>query len=460
MHSIPCALFPQAVIFENTKKNQRSYLKIPCNIECFHNTKTALREDPSLGTVYLFQGKINKPKRKYKCPHCKCKMHIHGSVPAELKHLSMGAAHTCICFEKTRYICPECGFTCMQEVPFQASHHNITTALKAYVIDLLEMGDITVKRISELTGLCKNIVHDIDLERLREKHTVNGTKLKRPEKQAKFLGIDEFKLHRGHKFATIIVDLETGHILWITEGKKKSCVYEFIDFVGQEWMDRVEAVACDMNSDYQEAVEERCPHINIVYDFFHIQKNFNDKVISEVRKDEQKRLMDNGDKAGAKALKNARYILTASKKTLKQKDADAVKGTVFHKGSNLFGTHDLVLKPGYVEKYNKLIAGNSLLFTCDLIKEKLCYAYTLNDEQSMKTEIIDIIELCLGTKNKHFAWFARLLYRHLDGIVSHAKYKISTGKVEGINNKIKTLRRQGYGYPNDEYFFLKVIDIC
>lgn len=460
MNCTSSALFSQAFIYKNTLEHKRSYLRVPCTLENFRNTATYVCDDEKHGTIYEFQGNLKKPKHNCKCPYCKCRMQIHDSCQVKLKHFPILKTYTCVTFEKLRYKCPKCDFTCMQNVPFQALGHNITTELKAYVIDLLEKGNITVKCLSELTGLCKNTIHDIDLERLREKHTVDGAKLKKPEKQARFLGIDEFKLHNGYKFATIIVDLETGHILWITEGKKKSCVYDFINFVGQKWMSGVKAVACDMNSDYQEAVQERCPHIKIVYDLFHIQKNFNDKVISEIRKDEQRRLIEAGDKAGAKALKNTKYILTSSIETLERKDREAAAGKILHKGSQLFKIHDLSRKAGYVEKYNELIKSNSLLFACALVKEKIRYAYSLNDEQKMEKEIIDTINICLGTRNKHFAWFAKLLFNHLDGIVSHAKYKISTGKVEGINNKIKTLRRQGYGYPNDEYFFLKLIDIC
>ena len=57
-------------------------------------------------------------------------------------------------------------------------------------------------------------------------------------------------------------------------------------------MDGVEAVACDMNSDFQEAFEEKCRLIQVVFDYFHIVKNFNDRVVGEVRKDEQKRLSE------------------------------------------------------------------------------------------------------------------------------------------------------------------------
>ena len=63
-----------------------------------------------------------------------------------------------------------------------------------------------------------------------------------------------------------------------------------------------------------------------------------------------------------------------------------------------------------------------------------------------------------ATSNPHLLWFGRLLNNHFEGIIAHATYNISAGKIEGINNKIKTLRRQGYGYPDDDYFFLKLFD--
>ena len=122
----------------------------------------------------------------------------------------------------------------------------------------------TLKQVAEITGLGKNTVKALDLKRLKELYTIDGTKLIRPEQPAKMLAIDEFKLHNGHRYATHIIDLDTGHILWISHGKKKQVVYGFIDHVGLEWMDSVEAVACDMNSDFQEAFEEKCPWIQPV----------------------------------------------------------------------------------------------------------------------------------------------------------------------------------------------------
>jgi transposase len=130
--------------------------------------------------------------------------------------------------------------------------------LHHYARDLFAYG-LTNKEVAYLTGLGKNTVKALDQQRLKDKYTIDGHRLIQPERQARFLGIDEFKLHNGHKYAVIIIDMETGHILWLAHGKKKASVYSFIEHVGDEWMDGVEAVACDMNSDFQEAFKDRCP---------------------------------------------------------------------------------------------------------------------------------------------------------------------------------------------------------
>ena len=95
----------------------------------------------------------------------------------------------------------------------------------------------------------------------------------------------------------------------------------------------------------------------------------------------------------------------------------------------------------------------------DIIKEMLSEAYKAPSEPEMASLITEIMEICYSSENKHLQWFGRLMDRHFEGIIAFATYRISNGQIEGINNKIKTLRRQGYGYPDDEYFFLKLFDI-
>ncbi|MGB4406042.1 MAG: ISL3 family transposase [Sphaerochaeta sp.] len=434
-----------------------NYIKLPSGLKGFSNLQTEIVKTLSGRDSYLLHGELKQDEPDCICPHCDSKMHIHNTYEASLNHLCFGSTLSFLRFKKLRYFCPSCSHTKMQEVPFQALGHRMTLPLWQYTRDLLTYG-FTNKAVTYLTGLGKNTVKDIDMQRLRDKYTIDGKKLIQPETQAKYLGIDEFKLHNGNKYAVVIIDMETGHILWLAHGKKKATVFSFIEHVGLDWMDGVEAIACDMNSDFEEAFEKMCPHIQVVFDYFHIVKNFYDKVVSEVRKDEQRRLLAEGDLKAAESLKNSKYILTSSFKTLQRKDKEAEEGKLHSKGSSLFSKEPVPMKPGYVARYEKILELNKLFFTLDLIKEKLTEAYKSKDEVEMADMISEIMDICKMTGNEHFRKFYRLLDNHFEGIIAHATYTISAGKIEGINNRIKTIRRQGYGYPDDDYFFLKLFD--
>ena len=182
-------------------------------------------------------------------------------------------------------------------------------------------------------------------------------------------------------------------------------------------------------------------------------------MVSKSRKDEQRRLYDEGNIEGACQLKRSKYILTSSRKTLQRKDQEARDGKVISKGSEMFCKEEYRRKEGDEARYDDLLKENKLLFTCDLIKETLTLAYSREDEILMMKDIEKVMDLCEENENVHLMWFHRLLSRHFEGIIAHATYGMSSGKIEGINNKIKTLRRQGYGYPDDDYFFLKLFDL-
>ena len=435
------------------------FLILPSCLYGFNNTETTVETARSGRLVYCHKGTLDLPEEERICT-CGRRMHINSHPDIYIRHLCIGGNLSGLSFPHNQLRCPECGATKSQFISFKTYGHLITKALHQYTCDLLARGTYTNKQVAEITGLGENTVKDIDKKRLQDIYTTDGgSKLIKPEKQARFLGIDEFKLHNGRRYATHIIDLESGHVLWIQNGKKKQVVYDFIDHVGMEWMSGVEAVACDMNSDFQEAFEEKCEWIQPVFDYFHIVKNFNDKVVSEVRKDEQRRLFEEGNIEAARALKRTRYILMSNRSTLQKKDEDAANERVVHKGSPLFKTEDIKRKSGYEAKYDALLSENKLLFTLDLIKEKLSAAYALTDEIRMADAISDIMDICEATGNKHLLWFRKLLDDHFEGIIAHATYKISAGKIEGINQKIKTLRRHGYGYPDDEYFFLKIMDM-
>ena len=106
---------------------------------------------------------------------------------------------------------------------FKDRDHNISKALINSVEDQLRIG-IRLKDIVQNTGLHEHTVKDIDKSRLQDKHTElipEGRKLKRPTTYSKYIGIDEFKLHNSHQYATVFINLITGHILYFSYTKCK-----------------------------------------------------------------------------------------------------------------------------------------------------------------------------------------------------------------------------------------------
>ncbi|QUC02226.1 ISL3 family transposase [Atopobium sp. oral taxon 416] len=379
------------------------------------------------------------------CPCCRKAMEGNGQVPIALRHLPLGMERARVEVLRPRWACRECGTSSIEGVPFRAPGQRITLPLLTFVCDLLAL-DQTLKAVSLMAGLNRNVVKKIERARLSGLYTEgegSRLKLRKPKRQARYLGADTFKLHNARRWATVIIDLKTGHVLWLAYTKRKQVVYDFCDFVGSEWMLYVEAIACDMNADFERAFLKRHPHLDIVYDYFHLIKNFNEKVICKVRKDEQARLKEESNAEAVRALKHSTYILMSGADTRKRKERDARAGKVVSRGSALFGKEEVLQKGGARKRYKELISQNELLAACDIVGEMLSRAYGYRQEKRMRDAMERIVEVCRGTKDRHFGWFARLVESHMDGIVAHARHHISSGKVEGTNQMIKTLRRAG-----------------
>ena len=473
MHTTPNVASNQAFAFSNYIAPAGT-LAIPSGLPGFVQTQVkaehvarneGTKKNPYVHRTleYRFEGFCEGSDEPKTCPDCGAPLFRHGSFSTNLRHVPIGDRYSVVNVRRDRFRCsnPECGCSKTAEINFKSKGHLVTEPLRNYAERLLAFG-MTLKQVSHITGMHKDIVKDIDKARLEKLYTEAGEDGKRtlikPETQARYLGIDEFKLHDGYRFATLIMDMETGCILWLQEGKKKQVVHDFIEHAGPEWMSKVEAVSADMNSDFEEAFLEKCPHLKIVFDYFHIVKNLNEKVISEVRKDEQKRLIEEGDPEAAKSLKNCRYILMSHWDSLKARDAEANAGKIVSKGSELFKSEPVKRKGNLLSRYCRLIEQNELFFCLDYVKEAVANAYRQQNTEEMRTKIKNIVSYCKAVGNVHFEWFARLLDNHLEGIVSHAEFRLSNGKVEGINQKIKTIRRASYGLPDNEYFFLKLFD--
>lgn len=403
----------------------------------------------------VFEGEMVARPEDRICPHCGAPMRIHSHPITSVTHVSGGCMHQRIDVRRTRMYCPVCCETTMRELPFVSADHRITLHEEQWTEQLLQMG-LTLKETAALAGLHPHTVKSIDMARLQALYTEDG-KLKKPDEPALTLLVDEFKLANGPEYATMILDGDTGKALWLQKGKTKKVIYDFMEFVGEEFMLGVQAVASDMNASYGNAFREWYPHIDVVYDLFHIVKNYNEMVLDATRKKEQERLMREGRVEEARSISGAKFILLSHPETLEKKDAKA--GQIRRKGSKLFCSDDKICTGDRVEKLEKILSENTALFTAYYIREDLVNAYrTAQSGQEMAAAMIDIICLCRETGSRHFERFANLLEKHLDGIITYPVHHISTGRIEGMNRKIKTIRREAYGLPDDDYFFLKVMD--
>jgi transposase len=392
------------------------------------------------------------------CPECRCKhIDIHQHHEITLRHLPLMTKPHSIVITRARGRCRACGKIVWQPIPFQLDGHRITKHLAAFIISFLEKG-YTLKEVSQITATHPSIVKEIDRERLKQQYDQY-----RPKEFSRYIAIDEFLLHKGHRYATVVIDLETGHVLFCEEGKKKEQVYHFIEQMGDRWMNQVEAVAMDMNAQYDSAFREKAPQVKIVYDLFHLVKLYNDKVLTAMRRRKQNELQERGDQAGYTLFKGSRYLLLSNRSTLQDKDSRAKKNNrslsenYLKKGLSL-PPGARIMHTGHEAKLDALLSANSEFSAAYILLEQLKLAFKTDNEKELASGMRSWLKLARQCKSEEIHSYADTIDNHLDGIVNHARFPISTGKLEGTNNMIKTIRRKAYGLPDTPYFFWKIME--
>ena len=192
-------------------------------------------------------------------------------------------------------------------------------------------------------------------------------------------------------------------------------------------LSNVTMLAMDMNGAFIEEVRARCPNAEIVYDLFHVVAKFGREVIDRVRVDEANRLRN--DKKARKVIKGARWLL-------------------------LWNPHNVSGQERV--RLNELLAANRRLYRVYVLKEDLKYLWEFNDPAAAKRFFADWYDRAIRSRIEPLIRFARNLKTYMGGIISHCRYPLHTSLLEGMNNKIKVIKRMAYGFHDDEYFFLKI----
>ena len=391
-----------------------------------------------------------------RCPVCGSPMHRHGKRSMRLHDIDLlGHLHIIIvAYDRYCCSCEGCNHTQMQEIAFKEPGHSITRRMGRRIRTRLNCG-AGISETARSLSVHPSVIYEIDKANL--KAMLDGV----APPVCEYIGIDEFKLHKGHRYATVVTDLATGRVLFLEAGKSKEQAYHFFEVVGDAWMRHVKAVSMDMNAQYDLAFRERWPGIRIIYDHFHLVKMYNDTVLTAIRRRKQREMLESGDEKGYTLLKNSRYLLLSKMDTLRELDRQAHENNArlhemyLDKGRPL-PPGERIRSPYKERRLNDILAANEDLSVCYLLLEQFNLAYGVTSITELYKGMKSWMKLARQSAIPELLSFCGTIERHLMGIVYHAKFPISSGKVEGVNNLIKTIRRKAYGFRDTEYFFLKI----
>ncbi len=312
--------------------------------------------------------------------------------------------------------CKDCGSVLWPHLPFAPGRQRYTNSFAMFVLSLLQ--HMTIKSAAVFTG------SGWDMIKIIHKRKIKALYKKIDLKNIRYISIDEFKNSRKkEKFMTIVIDLQSGRIIHAVKGRNKECVLPFLKKLSKK-SKKLKAVAMDMGPAYFSAVMEALPHADIVFDHFHVIRLMND-ALGNLRRHLQNEL----DKIGKKTLKGSRYLLLANFENLEAE-----------KQSRL----------------SSLLEINRPLFVMHSMKEQLRLFWKHKDKKTADEFLSFWCRTAVEQGIRALTKVAQTLLSRKSALLNYFDHFISSGKIEGIINKIKTLKRQVYGFRDIEYFKLRL----
>jgi transposase len=368
--------------------------------------------------VHVHMEKKKSPRR---CKYCKHpNIDVHETIINYVKTIPIGLRETFLVLHLKRFRCQKCWRTFREKRDIADPRKSYSRKFARFVNQLAHF--LTIVDICKLFKVKGGLVREIIKKHLKEKKSrIRWTNLK-------YIAIDEFAIQKGHKYMTVVLDLETGRILYSAKGKDSKCLKGFFTSLKRRRV-KIKAIAMDLSKSFVKAVRDYSKTIPIVFDHFHIISLMN-KALDNIRRSEQKRLNDIGDKTGAKWIKGKRYLMLKGEETLDSKSQS---------------------------KLDLLFENNILLQKTYLLKEWLRSLWKFSSKKECN-HFLDIwLKEAYLLENIHLNRLCKTLEKHREMILNWYDHKITTAKLEGTNNKIKVLKRKGYGYRNLEFFGLLLL---
>lgn len=363
---------------------------------------------------------VEAKERQIECPNCGCRHLVkNGFRMRDFIGLPVGGRKVIIRMKVQRYKCKNkvCDYDRQEHIPFATGSRGYTHRFAKYVVGLLKA--MTLKDAANLLGVTWDTIKDIHSRHLEYHYappSLDGVDC---------IGIDEFAVRKGHIYKTIVVDLRSGRILHVGEGKGADALKGFWKRIKRKGID-IKYVATDLSAAFISSVYEHCPNAVHVFDHFHVVKLMNEKL------DDIRRVQYNMEKDinKRKVLKGTRYLLLSN-------------------GEDIFDKE-------YKTRLDNALDMNKPLSQAYYLKEQLREFWTQVNKEEAEKVMLDWVSQAKESKVPQLMKMAATIMAHRTGILAWYDCHISTGKVEGINNKIKVMKRNAYGFRDERYFELRL----
>jgi len=371
------------------------------------------------GEVYFT---VEKPDVYLECPVCGNEQVIkRGTRKRVFKNIPIGGTMTHIVLPIHRLECKDCKGVYQEAVKFADTYRSYTKKFARYVIGLSK--EMSTKAIAEYLGVSWGLIKSIQKNYLKKEYE----HLK--AKDLKYLAIDEVAIHKGHNYLTVVMDLETGNVIYASQGRKKKSLDKLWKKLNR-YKKNIKAVAMDMWRAYITAVLENLPDAKIIFDRFHITKSFNN-LLRKLRSKIYRNITNTTDK---EVLKGTTWLLLKNSDNLNEERNEE-------------------------KRLKEAIQVNESLFFAYYLKEDLRTFWGLKTVEKAKKFLGKWCAKAYASGVKLLHNFAKTLLSHRTGIFNYFKHRITTGPLEGMNNKVGVLKRRMYGFRDIEFFILKLYDL-
>lgn len=353
------------------------------------------------------------------CPNCRSrKFTLKGKYTRLIRSLPIGSKPVFIEVPIQRILCHQCKTVRQVKIGFAEERRSYSKALERYALELSR--HMTIQDVSKHLEVSWDLIKNIQKRHLEKKYS--NPSLKNVEQ----IAIDEINIGKGHKYLTIVLNLKNGAVIFVGDGKGSEALKPFWKRLKRAKC-TIKCVATDMSPAYISAVLENLSDAVLVFDHFHVIKLFNDK-LSKLRRDIQREAEGPLQK---KVLKGTRWLLLKNPENLNTENNEQ-------------------------KRLKEALKLNEPLATAYYLKEDLRQIWKQENKKEAEKHIVSWIKKARASKNSILMKFANTLAAHSFGILNYYDYPISTGPLEGTNNKIKTLQKTAYGFRDMNFFKLKI----